>query len=351
MLGRLAAGFTESEWKDREKILHTRRSGQAELWARQAAASIAALLPPAGSQAAFWVQLKADLYRWLLTKHDTLVYARDYLRVPAVDIANEICGIDIHSVLVYLSHQITVAASARTNQFIPVDRERDTYRDALRELWRERRSIIIGAYTSGMEEPPVPANQRDRRSEELRVYVEALLEHCRREISDPAQLDYTHHTMRLWVHSLWVLYNNLGLRNVLNEVEKSSLQAVLSHLKSSVQACMPGNWRQAYQLATNWTGIFVIDRFTGLFPVLSYAPLDPRYPSPSWLDPRHYRLLVLPLVIPAVSVRLQFLEPDELQPPAHGRHGYGGPHELARIGLRAQRRYRINSSGWKKRWQ
>ncbi|GAA5978561.1 hypothetical protein JCM10908_004405 [Rhodotorula pacifica] len=99
-LSRVASGLNAREWRNRNTLDPVKRNRQVELWSARALERIAAVLPKDSKACAWWLQLKTQLDRWLNIKYKTLVYARDRLGVPAVDIAIQVCQIDTDSVLV-----------------------------------------------------------------------------------------------------------------------------------------------------------------------------------------------------------------------------------------------------------
>ena len=76
--------------------------------------------------------------------------------------------------------------------------------------------------------------------------------------------------------------------------------------------------------------------------------------APQWMNARNYSQCILPPDCPTAEYIATVFDvspnsSQALAPPPQAFFPYQ-PHNLAQIGLRAQRRYRINSEQWRKRW-
>ncbi|GAA5987457.1 hypothetical protein JCM10908_001961 [Rhodotorula pacifica] len=170
----------------------------------------------------------------------------------------------------------------------------------------------------------------------------------------------------------------------LDTVEQASIARIYKQLCFSIGEAR--TLQRALEIAHFWTIEFIVQRILGPNPAFNFFGYDMHndghaWEVPAWLDASWYRQLVTPEKTPypltsaeEFWLKAPFLEtvPQVIAWPATGEQvptswahesllspdttssprleGSQSAYELARIGLRAQRRYRIRPNDWASRW-
>ncbi|GAA5987200.1 hypothetical protein JCM10908_001857 [Rhodotorula pacifica] len=310
--------------------------------------------------------MKTALCDWLDAKSSTLALAVSEGRMPLIDVLSQVTEIDIDGLLEHLE------AHAGSSSQTATDGTGEQSDHALSSA-QIRTQYIAKAYPQWLAYSTVQQ-------------IELQTTHFRRHWQYPRLV--------AWVDSLkgpaW------WLKNHLSPTEQANFEWILDRLKCSIESCVRRqDISRALCIADFWSAEFVMQRFLGVNPTFRFFERDIQDGDgqaailqaatlPAWLDEHWYRQLVTPLTTPPtpsnalhVWLRAPFHDPAPLSLVSpytgvqvglswtgHAPHPTStntgraaalaqsaGPHELARVGLRAQRRYRIKARDWATRWR
>ncbi|GAA5987396.1 hypothetical protein JCM10908_001940 [Rhodotorula pacifica] len=297
------------------------------------------------------------LYKWLSEKARTLRLASQVPASLAVDIADQVMEIDVEVLLRHLLGRAPMKGSKdakhlleRLNQSTYIATEstaRAAYRTAALRAWRARRDDVaerlLLARTNPAEAASLLGQSHGWRGGEL------FAELC------GAAGDLPQHSLNLRDWMSEVRTATTYLRGVFAYNERMAFTTILEGLAKGLTVCrmLPYPAHEAESLVRPWTVYSVAARSIGAAPGFDFRALDgidgEACAVPAWLDAKWYRKSVGPPTIPTHGE----IEPYRVGQVASAGDegvGHGQAHNLAALGIRAQRRYGISKRAWRKRW-
>ncbi|GAA5992905.1 hypothetical protein JCM10908_001398 [Rhodotorula pacifica] len=341
-LGNLAALAIgeKKRWDQRHKFSDDPAIAIVSRWYEQACGRVREYLPRNQSKNEALRELRIRVWHWLTTKQRTLELALGGLRISVMDALSQVVQIDMAE----LFHAFTTPGTRQPG----IGAHGNTSVEAAQ--WQELVSVIYGIWGN--------------RREALFAVLAA-----RGQIPPPHR----------------------ALRSHLAYTERTSLEWVLTGVYTNLKSCIErGDAAGAQNLTQFWTAEFILQRSLGTNPAFDFGGYDAEMEGgaawPVWRNEQWYRQPATPFATPPGSptsasvpwAKGPFLDtpPPALYSPwcgiwiatsraapvPHSANVYPGSHhgpapgqpgsyaELARIGLRAQRQYRIKPDAWNSRW-
>ncbi|GAA5987459.1 hypothetical protein JCM10908_001962 [Rhodotorula pacifica] len=320
--------------------------------------------------------IKARIWRWVATKRQPLEYALKHQSMLAIDVLAQVIEIEMSTLLARVMSSLPKETPSEKDDLPQQTNQRQIERDEAANIWRTHRRGVLKELR--------PDGAIKGRNYSLKIIMHAMdieslvSKFCKH--SAGLSTESTH--LAAWSASLLDLPECLKYH--LEPLEQDSMERIYEQLDFSVRAAV--TLEGILEIAHFWTIEFIVQRSLGPNPAFNFIGYDMHNDGqarevPSWLDAHWYRQLVTPETTPypltsaeEFWLKAPFLETappaiiwpatEEQLPTSWAReslhklddagvpHG-GGSHvarELARIGLCAQRRYRIRHNDWASRW-